>query len=106
MQAGNKWTELLTCPACGQSGILYLSQPEGRVYDFSVEAVPAAFKVVHTEYGETFFVALATNMPSPSTQAHFIRETSKLCFGLQCWPLSAPNIDPRTRWICVAHADA
>jgi hypothetical protein len=77
MQAGNKWTELLTCPACGQSGIVYLSQPEGRVHDFSVEAVPAAFKVVHTEYGETFFVALATSMPSPSTQARFIRETSK-----------------------------
>ena len=55
MQAGNKWTELLTCPACGQSGILYLSQPEGRVYDFSVEAAPAGFKVVSTEYGETFF---------------------------------------------------
>jgi hypothetical protein len=70
MQAGNKWTELLTCPACGQSGIVYLSQPEGRVYDFSVEAVPAAFKVVHTEYGETFFCSACdqhaiTKYPGP-----------------------------------------
>ena len=40
MQAGNKWTELLTCPACGQSGIVYLSQPEGRVYDFSASESP------------------------------------------------------------------
>ena len=31
------------------------SQPEGRVYDFSVEAIPAGLKVVRTEYGETFF---------------------------------------------------
>jgi hypothetical protein len=70
MQAGNKWTELLTCPACGQSGIVHLSQPEGRVYDFSVEAVPAAFKVVHTEFGETFFCSACdqhaiTKYPGP-----------------------------------------
>jgi hypothetical protein len=55
MRAGTKWTELLTCPDCGQSGPVHLSQPEGRVYDFSVEGVPAGFKVVRTEYGETFF---------------------------------------------------
>jgi hypothetical protein len=55
MRAGTQWTELLTCPNCGQSGPVHLSQPEGRVYDFSVEAVPAGFKVVRTAYGETFF---------------------------------------------------
>ena len=54
MTAGTQWTELLTCPNCGQSGLVRLSQPEGRVYDFSVDAVPAGFKVVRTEYGETF----------------------------------------------------
>jgi hypothetical protein len=68
MMAGTEWTELLTCPNCGQSGPVHLSQPEGRVYDFSVEAVPAAFKVVQPEYGETFFVALATGMRSRTTQ--------------------------------------
>jgi hypothetical protein len=55
MRAETQWTELLTCPNCGQSGPVHLSQPEGRVYDFSVEAVPAGFKVVRTAYGETFF---------------------------------------------------
>jgi hypothetical protein len=54
MMAGTKWTELLTRPSCRQSGPIHLSQPEGRAYDFSVEAVPAGFKVVRTEYGETF----------------------------------------------------
>lgn len=55
MAASNKWAELLKCPNCGRSGSAQLSQPQGRVYDISVEAVPAGFKVVSTAYGETFF---------------------------------------------------
>ena len=55
MSAGTKWTELLTCPNCTRSGLTHLSQSEGRAFDFSVEAVAAGFKVVHTVYGETFF---------------------------------------------------
>jgi len=54
MTAGNQWTELVTCPNCGQSGPAHFSQPKGRVYDMSVEAVPVGFKVVRTAYGETF----------------------------------------------------
>jgi hypothetical protein len=70
MKAGTQWTELLTCPNCGQSGPVNLSQPEGRVYDFSVEAIPAGFKVVRTEYGEIFFCKACdcqavTNCPGP-----------------------------------------
>jgi len=70
MRAETQWTESLTCPNCGQSGPVHLSQPEGRVYDFSVEAVPAGFKVVRTEYGETFFCQacdrhVVTNYPGP-----------------------------------------
>jgi hypothetical protein len=71
MSAGPQWTELLTCPNCGQSGLVHLSQPEGRVYDFSVEAVPAGFKVVSmANYGETFFCKACdrpavTNYPGP-----------------------------------------
>jgi hypothetical protein len=53
MTAGTRWTELLTCPNCEQSGPVHLSK--GRVYDMSVEAVTTGFKVVRTEYGETFF---------------------------------------------------
>jgi hypothetical protein len=70
MKAGTQWTELLTCPNCGQSGPVYLSQPEGRVYDFSVETIPAGFKVVRTEYSEIFFCKACdrqavTNRPDP-----------------------------------------
>jgi hypothetical protein len=70
MMAGTKWTELLTCPNCRQSGLIHLSQPEGRDYGFSVEAVPAGFKVVRREYGETFFCSACdqlatTNDPRP-----------------------------------------
>jgi hypothetical protein len=41
----DNWTELLTCSNCGMSGSAHLSQPEKRAYDFSVEAIPAGFKV-------------------------------------------------------------
>jgi hypothetical protein len=71
MRADTKWTELLTCPNCGHSGSAYLSQPEGRAYDMSVEAVPAGFKVVRSSYGETFFCRACdrravTNYPGQS----------------------------------------
>jgi hypothetical protein len=51
----DKWTELLTCSNCGMSGSARPSQPEKRAYDFSVEAVPAGFKVVRMDFGEIFF---------------------------------------------------
>jgi hypothetical protein len=37
------------------SGSARLSQPDKRAFDFSVEAVPAGFKVVRLEFGETFY---------------------------------------------------
>jgi hypothetical protein len=55
MTASDKWTELLTCPNCGMSGPARLSKPEKRAYDFSVEAIPAGFKVVRLEFGEAFY---------------------------------------------------
>jgi hypothetical protein len=55
MIASDQWTELLTCSNCGMSGSARLSQPEKRAYDFSVEAVPAGFKVVRMDFGEIFF---------------------------------------------------
>jgi hypothetical protein len=33
----NQWIELLTCPNCGESGTVHLSQPEERACDVSVE---------------------------------------------------------------------
>jgi hypothetical protein len=55
MTASNQWTELLTCSNCRTSGLVRLSQSEKRPYDFSVEAIPAGFKVVRLEFGETFY---------------------------------------------------
>jgi hypothetical protein len=59
----DNWTELLTCSNCGMSGSAHLSQPEKRAYDFSVEAIPAGFKVVRLEFGETFYCE-ACNQPA------------------------------------------
>jgi hypothetical protein len=55
MEARNRWTEVVTCRHCGRAGPVRLSQPDGWTYDFDVEAIPAGFKVVRTEYGGTFF---------------------------------------------------
>jgi hypothetical protein len=63
MSASDQWTELLTCSNCGMSGSARLSKPETRAYDFSVEAVPAGFKVVRLEFGETFYCE-ACNRPA------------------------------------------
>jgi hypothetical protein len=55
MITGDQWTELLTCSRCGLSGTTLLSKPEKRPFDFSVESIPAGFKVVRLEFGETFY---------------------------------------------------
>jgi hypothetical protein len=55
MAAGTRWTELLTCQNCGQSGSVHSCMPEEEAYGFCVEAILAAFKVVPTKYGEIFF---------------------------------------------------
>jgi hypothetical protein len=76
MKASDQWTELLTCPNCGMSGSARLSKPENRAYDFSVEAIPAGFKVVRLEFGETFYCkacnhpADTTSMPSRGHSPH------------------------------------
>jgi hypothetical protein len=45
------------------SGPAHLSRPEKRPYDFNVEALPAGFKVVRVEFGETFYCE-ACNQPA------------------------------------------
>jgi hypothetical protein len=55
MTASMRWSELLTCPTCGQSGVVHLSQPEGRAYDVDIDAVPAGFKVANHGFAEAFF---------------------------------------------------
>lgn len=63
MTASNQWTELLSCPNCRRSGSALLSKPEKRAFDFSVESIPDGFKVVRTEFGETFHCK-ACNLPA------------------------------------------
>ena len=55
MIVDDQWTELLACSNCGISGSARFSRPEKRAYDFSVEAIPAGFKVVRLEFGDTFY---------------------------------------------------
>ena len=59
----DQWIELLTCSNCGISGSAHLSRPEKRVYEFSVEAIPAGFKIVRMEFGKIFFCE-ACNQPA------------------------------------------
>ena len=44
-------------------GIARFSRPEKRAYDFSVEGIPAGFKVVRLEFGDTFYCE-ACNRPA------------------------------------------
>jgi hypothetical protein len=63
MTPSDQWTELVRCPHCGVSGTARLSKPEKRPFDFSVEAIPAGFKVIRLEIGDTFFCD-ACNRPA------------------------------------------
>jgi len=62
-----------------------LSQPEGRAYDLSVEAVPVGFKVVRTEYGETFYCSVCDRHAITNYPVHCIRGASKGLLG--CRPI-------------------
>jgi len=46
----DKWNEKLRCPRCKNTGMANLSQAE-RAEVPTVEAVPAGFVAVHTEFG-------------------------------------------------------
>jgi hypothetical protein len=59
----DRWTELLICSNCGMLGSAHLSRHEKRTYDFNVETVPAGFKVVRLEFGDTFYCE-ACNRPA------------------------------------------
>jgi hypothetical protein len=67
MKAGDQWTELLACWSCGLSGTAHFSQPEKLSYDFSVEAIPLGFKVVGSEFGETFYCEVC-NRPADTNR--------------------------------------
>ena len=53
MGALEKWTEVLRCPYCTLTGVADLSQKaHGLVLTLRL---PAGFKIVTTEYGDTFY---------------------------------------------------
>jgi hypothetical protein len=68
MTALNQWNELLACSSCGQSGQVQLSQPKNRSFEFSVEAIPPGFKVVHLRFGETFYCGIC-NQPADTRRS-------------------------------------
>jgi hypothetical protein len=59
-------------------GASRLSQPENRVFDFNVDAIPPGFKVVRVEFGETVRPAIDLRIPDsanarPPTEAALLR---------------------------------
>jgi len=48
-----KWTEVLRCPHCALTGVADLVQRGGGTVQ--TLWLPAGFKIVTTEYGDTFF---------------------------------------------------
>jgi hypothetical protein len=55
MTGRDHWTESLECPKCRKTGIVKLSQANGRAFhegdqDVRVDLVPVGFKVVFTEF--------------------------------------------------------
>jgi len=54
------WTESLECPQCGKTGVVKLSQANGRAFhegdqNVRVDLVPVGFKVVLTDFGDCFY---------------------------------------------------
>lgn len=62
MTGRDHWTESLDCPKCRKTGIVKLSQANGRAFhegdqDILVDLLPIGFKVVLTEFGSSFYCA-------------------------------------------------
>lgn len=53
MIVSDRWTEILRCSSCAVTGVASLSQEStGSIL---INELPAGFKAVSTEYGDTFF---------------------------------------------------
>jgi predicted RNA-binding Zn-ribbon protein involved in translation (DUF1610 family) len=62
MTGRDHWTESLNCPKCGKTSTVNFSQATGRAshegdQDIRVDLVPIGFKVVLTEFGNSFYCA-------------------------------------------------
>jgi hypothetical protein len=63
------WTEVLTCPNCGLTGVANLSQVAAIVID----AISEGFKAVSSEYGDTF---LCEGCNRPATEIRTVKGNS------------------------------
>jgi hypothetical protein len=59
----DQWTEILRCPNCALTGVALLSQPTGPNFGIAVDHLPAGFKLVTSQYGDTFYCK-ACNRPA------------------------------------------
>ena len=62
MTGRDHWTERLDCPKCGKTGTAQFSQANEQAFhevdqDIRVDLVPIGFKVVLTEFGNSFYCA-------------------------------------------------
>jgi hypothetical protein len=64
MGALEKWTEVLRCPHCTLTGTADLAQKAHGIVQ--TLRLPAGFKIVSTEYGDTFYCK-ACNRPARTT---------------------------------------
>jgi hypothetical protein len=80
MTERDRWTERLSCPNCGVTGSVVLSQanPASQAYhagdeNVRVEVGPTEFRAVVTDLGCQFYCAncdaLAAHLPSPKTDS-------------------------------------
>jgi hypothetical protein len=70
MTGRDQWTESLSCPKCGMTGSVELSQANGQAYhdgdqDVRVDGIAAGFKAVQFEYGSNFYCASCDNPVAP-----------------------------------------
>jgi hypothetical protein len=59
MTGRDHWTESLDYPKCGKTGTAQFSQASGQAFhdDIRVDLVPIDFRVVSTEFGNSFYCA-------------------------------------------------
>jgi hypothetical protein len=53
MTVSDRWTEVLRCPSCTAAGVAILSQADAGTV--TINDLPAGFRAVSSEYGDTFF---------------------------------------------------
>lgn len=63
VMAFDHWTEVLSCPNCGLTGVASLSEPNQVDAAIIIDTISDGLKAVSSEYGETFLVKVVTDQP-------------------------------------------